>query len=59
MAAKFELPRDEIVQALVGFKQAFRSVGVFSMIINLLMLAGPLYMLQVYDRVLRLFNTRS
>lgn len=57
MAAKFELPRDEIVQALVGFKQAFRSVGVFSMIINLLMLAGPLYMLQVYDRVLNSRNS--
>ena len=27
-------------------------VAVFSMIINLLMLTGPLYMLQVYDRVL-------
>ncbi len=57
MAAKFDLPRDEITQALVGFKQAFRSVGVFSMIINLLMLAGPLYMMQVYDRVLNSRNT--
>ena len=30
----------------------FLAVGFFSMILNLLMLAGPLYMLQVYDRVL-------
>lgn len=52
MAAKFSLPRDEITQALLAYKQAFRSVGVFSMIINLLMLTPALYMLQVYDRVL-------
>ncbi|WP_299208012.1 type I secretion system permease/ATPase [uncultured Tateyamaria sp.] len=30
----------------------FVAIGFFSMILNLLMLAGPLYMLQVYDRVL-------
>lgn len=28
------------------------SVGLFSFFVNLLMLTGPLYMLQVYDRVL-------
>ena len=28
------------------------SVGIFSLFVNLLMLTGPLYMLQVYDRVL-------
>ncbi|MGJ8560293.1 MAG: type I secretion system permease/ATPase [Litorimonas sp.] len=33
-------------------KDAIISVGVFSFFINLLMLTGPLYMLQVYDRVL-------
>ncbi|MGB0799780.1 MAG: type I secretion system permease/ATPase, partial [Planktomarina sp.] len=27
-------------------------VGIFSVFANILMLAGPLYMLQVYDRVL-------
>lgn len=59
MSARFELPRDEITQALVGFKQAFRSVGVFSMIINLLMLAGPIYMMQVYDRVINSRNTTT
>jgi ATP-binding cassette subfamily C protein len=30
----------------------FWSVALFSAVVNLLMLAGPLYMLQVYDRVL-------
>ncbi|MEO1066558.1 MAG: type I secretion system permease/ATPase [Pseudomonadota bacterium] len=42
-----------------ALSQAFRSltagfviIGLFSLAINLMMLAGPLYMLQVYDRVL-------
>jgi ATP-binding cassette, subfamily C, type I secretion system permease/ATPase len=30
----------------------FASVGLFSVFVNLLMLTGPIYMLQVYDRVL-------
>lgn len=33
-------------------RQAFIGVGIFSAFINLLMLTGPIYMLQVYDRVL-------
>ena len=33
-------------------RRAFWSVAVFSAGVNLLMLAGPLYMLQIYDRVL-------
>jgi PrtD family type I secretion system ABC transporter len=33
-------------------RRAFVSVALFSGVVNLLMLAGPLYMLQVYDRVL-------
>jgi ATP-binding cassette subfamily C protein len=38
--------------ALADFKRAFVSVTIFSAAVNLLMLAGPLYMLQIYDRVL-------
>jgi len=34
-----------------GFMPIF-SVGFFSVFVNLLMLTGPLFMLQVYDRVL-------
>lgn len=52
MISKFKLPDNEISQALAGFKGAFRTVGIFSAIINLMMLVPSLYMLQVYDRVL-------
>lgn len=37
---------------LSRLRRAFLTVGLFSAAINLLMLTGPLYMLQVYDRVL-------
>lgn len=43
---------NEIIAALRVYKSAFWSVGIFSAVINLLMLAPALYMLQVYDRVL-------
>jgi ATP-binding cassette, subfamily C, bacterial exporter for protease/lipase len=52
MKPKFQIPKNEIAQALVSFKGAFRTVGVFSAIINLLMLTPSIYMLQVYDRVI-------
>lgn len=52
MISKFKLPQNEIAQALLSFKSTFRTVGVFSAIINLLMLTPSIYMLQVYDRVL-------
>ena len=41
-----------LAAALQDCRRAFWSVAVFSGGVNLLMLAGPLYMLQVYDRVL-------
>jgi ATP-binding cassette, subfamily C, bacterial exporter for protease/lipase len=44
--------KNEIAVALGEFKSAFRTVGVFSAIINLMLLVPSLYMLQVYDRVL-------
>lgn len=47
-----KLPNDEIGGVLREFRQAFRNVGIFSAIINLMMLVPSLYMLQVYDRVL-------
>lgn len=42
----------DIAAALKDCRTAFWSVAVFSGVVNLLMLAGPIYMLQVYDRVL-------
>ncbi|PAU88151.1 type I secretion system permease/ATPase [Pseudomonas sp. WN033] len=45
-------PSNEILAALAACRRGFVSVGVFSAVINLLMLAPALYMLQVYDRVL-------
>lgn len=44
--------QSEVGQALVSSRRAFFGVAVFSAFINILMLTGPLYMLQVYDRVL-------
>lgn len=41
-----------IKQALHRSRRLFVIVGVFSLFINLAMLNGPLFMLQVYDRVL-------
>jgi PrtD family type I secretion system ABC transporter len=41
-----------LAAALRDCRRAFWSVTFFSGAVNLLMLAGPLYMLQVYDRVL-------
>ncbi len=52
MLPRLKLPTDPIGQVLAGFRSAFRSVGVFSAVINLLMLVPSLYMLQVYDRVM-------
>ncbi|KAF1052068.1 MAG: Type I secretion system ATP-binding protein PrsD [Stenotrophomonas maltophilia] len=45
-------PRNEILASLATFRPALRSVALFTAVINLLMLAPSLYMLQVYDRVL-------
>ncbi len=42
----------EVVDALNECWGAFWSVAIFSGVVNVLMFTGPLYMLQVYDRVL-------
>lgn len=41
-----------LAKVLGSARRAFVGVGLFSFVINLLMLTGPLFMLQVYDRVL-------
>ena len=52
MLNNFKLPQGELAQAITSFKSAFKTVAVFSAIINMLLLVPSLYMLQVYDRVL-------
>ena len=42
----------EIASALGESRRLFVSIGLFSAFVNLLMLTGPLFMLQIYDRVL-------
>jgi ATP-binding cassette, subfamily C, bacterial len=43
---------DEIRRVLHACRDYFVTAGAFSLAINLLYLAAPLYMLQVYDRVI-------
>lgn len=56
MTSKAAAVRNEIDQALIAFKSTFFTIGAFSAISNLLMLAPSIYMLQVYDRVLASHN---
>lgn len=45
-------PKDRLSSVLRSFRGAFVAVGLFSLFGNLAMLIAPLYMLQIYDRVL-------
>lgn len=45
-------PAREIDAVLLGYRQAFWALALFSGVINLLMLAPSIYMMQVFDRVL-------
>lgn len=44
--------RKELREALFASRRLLVGVGLFSVFVNLLMLTGPLFMLNVYDRVL-------
>ncbi len=44
--------RDEIADIMKASRGAFLSTGLFSGVVNILMLTGSIFMLQVYDRVL-------
>ncbi|WP_339950283.1 type I secretion system permease/ATPase [uncultured Albimonas sp.] len=52
MRGKTESGRDELRSVLREGRTLFVAVAVFSFFVNLLMLTGPIFMLQVYDRVL-------
>jgi ATP-binding cassette subfamily C protein len=47
-----KLGADELRSAMKECRRHFFHVGIFSVFVNMLMLTGPLFMLQVYDRVL-------
>lgn len=48
-----------ILSVLAGHKKSLWGIGLFTAVINLLMLAPAIYMLQVYDRVLASANTMT
>jgi len=48
----FKRGRDELTAARRDLRGLLFAAFFFSIFVNLLMLTGPLYMLQVYDRVL-------
>lgn len=52
MAGSFARKTNRYDEAIRRLRGTFLLVGVFSAVINLLMMTGPIYMLQVYDRVL-------
>ena len=49
---EYELGLDELRAARRESRAYYWFVGIFSFFVNLLMLTGPIYMLQLYDRVL-------
>ena len=51
-AAARKIGEEELSAVRRESRSLYWSVGLFSVFVNLLMLTGPLYMLQVYDRVL-------
>ena len=54
MSSKLATPHGtaELGKTLRKGRGLFMSVGLFSIFVNLLMLTGPIFMLQIYDRVL-------
>ena len=52
MSSSIASGTDEIKAIYQTSRGAFISTGIFSALVNILMLTGPLFMLQVYDRVL-------
>lgn len=52
MSEQNRIGRGELIDARGESRGLFWAAGLFSVCVNLLMLTGPLFMLQVYDRVL-------
>jgi len=53
------LPKNELTSILLTFRKTFIIVALFSYVINMLMLAPAIYMLQIYDRVLSSRNMET
>ncbi|TRD22609.1 type I secretion system permease/ATPase [Palleronia caenipelagi] len=51
-AVQYRMGREELNSTRSESRGLFWAVAVFSFFVNLLMLTGPLFMLQIYDRVL-------
>jgi len=47
-----EQRNNEVRAVLLSFKNTFLAVGLFSFVVNMLLLVPAIYMLQIYDRVL-------
>jgi len=52
-------PQRALWTALSAYRRVFYTVGVFSAVINILMLVPSIYMLQIYDRVLASMNVST
>ena len=52
MKDKYQYEKGDLGQVCASLRHLFVIVGLFSFLVNLLLLTGPLYMLHVYDRVL-------
>ena len=51
--------QNSLQKAYSKYRSAFAATLIFSMFTNLLMFVGPLYMLQIYDRVLSSRNSTT
>ncbi|MGZ0189451.1 MAG: type I secretion system permease/ATPase [Alphaproteobacteria bacterium] len=52
-------PEAALKKVVGGCRKAFTAVGLFSLAINLLMLTVPIYMMQMYDRVISSGNVNT
>ncbi|MCS6921712.1 MAG: hypothetical protein NZM07_07355, partial [Elioraea sp.] len=50
-------PDNALARAVSAARAQFASVGLFSLVVNLLMLTTSIYMMQVFDRVLATRST--
>ncbi len=59
MPARTKTEKGELLKVLLSFRRAFFALGIFSGVINILLLVPAIYMLQIYDRVLMSRNQNT